>query len=54
MIGQVDQYREQADAFAEAILSGEPLDTGLGDAIANMKAIDALFRSAASGRWEKP
>ncbi|MBW9060476.1 Gfo/Idh/MocA family protein [Agrobacterium pusense] len=54
MIGQVDQYREQADAFAEAILSGEPLDTGLGDAIANMKAIDALFRSAASSRWEKP
>ncbi len=53
-IGPVDQYREQVDAFAEAVLSGRPVETGLGDAIANMKAIDALFRSAASGRWEEP
>lgn len=53
-IAHVDQYREQVDAFAEAILSGKPVETGLGDAIANMKAIDALFRSAASGHWEEP
>ncbi|GLR51696.1 Gfo/Idh/MocA family oxidoreductase [Shinella yambaruensis] len=53
-IGPVDQYREQADAFAEAVLSGKPLETGLDDAIANMRAIDALFRSAAHGRWEAP
>ena len=52
-IGPVDQYREQADAFAGAILSGAPLPTGLDDAVANMKAIDALFRSAESGRWEE-
>ncbi|CDZ73197.1 Hypothetical protein, partial CDS, partial [Neorhizobium galegae bv. orientalis] len=26
----------------------------LDDAIANMKAIDALFRSAISGRWDPP
>lgn len=52
-IGPVDQYREQVDAFAEAILFDKPLETGLDDAIANMKAIDALFRSAASGRWEE-
>ncbi|MDQ1184343.1 Gfo/Idh/MocA family protein [Agrobacterium larrymoorei] len=52
VIGPVDQYREQVDAFAEAVLSGTPLETGLDDAIANMKAIDALFRSATSGRWE--
>lgn len=45
----VDQYREQADAFCEAVLFGKPLTTGLEDAIANMKAIDALFRSAESG-----
>jgi predicted dehydrogenase len=51
-IEAVDQYREQADAFAQAVLSNVPLETGLEDAIANMKAIDALFRSAASGRWE--
>lgn len=53
-IEPVDQYREQADAFAETILSGKPLETGLEDAIANMKVIDALFRSAVSGRWEEP
>lgn len=53
-IEAVDQYREQADAFAQAVLSDAPLETGLEDAIANMKAIDALFRSAASGRWEDP
>lgn len=53
-IEAVDQYREQADAFCEAILKVKPLDTGLEDAIANMKVIDALFRSAVSGRWEQP
>lgn len=53
-IAPVDQYREQADAFAEAVLSGKPLETGLDDAVANMRAIDALFRSAVTGRWEEP
>lgn len=53
-IAPVDQYREQADDFAEAVLSGKPLETGLEDAIANMKAIDALFRSGVTGRWEEP
>ena len=53
-IAPIDQYREQADAFAEAVLSGTPLDMGLKDTVANMKAIDALFRSAVSGRWEEP
>lgn len=52
VIEPVDQYREQVDAFAQAVLSGTPLEPGLEDAIANMKAIDALFRSATSGRWE--
>lgn len=53
-IEAVDQYREQADAFCEAVLFGTPLATGLEDAVANMKVIDALFRSAESGRWEEP
>lgn len=53
-VAPVDQYREQVDAFAEAVLGGTPLAWGIDDAIANMKAIDALFRSAASGRWEQP
>ncbi|KQV40770.1 MULTISPECIES: Gfo/Idh/MocA family oxidoreductase [unclassified Rhizobium] len=53
-IEPVDQYREQADAFAEAVLSGKPPATGMEDAVANMKAIDALFRSVVTGRWEEP
>ncbi|MDQ0457584.1 Gfo/Idh/MocA family protein [Rhizobium paknamense] len=53
-IEPVDQYREQADAFCEAVLFGTPLATGLEDSVANMRVIDALFRSAESGRWEEP
>lgn len=54
IIDPVDQYREQVDAFASAILTGTPLSDGLDDAVANMKAIDALMRSTTSGRWESP
>ncbi|MCM2292339.1 Gfo/Idh/MocA family oxidoreductase [Allorhizobium sp. BGMRC 0089] len=53
-IAPVDQYREQADAFAHAVLLGLPVETGLDDALINMKTIDALFRSAESGNWEMP
>ena len=53
-IDPVDQYREQADAFAALVLSGDGSAGNLDDAIANMKVIDALFRSAATGRWETP
>ena len=50
----VDQYTLQGDAFARAILDGTPLPVPLDEAIRNMQVIDALFRSAASGRWEQP
>ncbi len=49
-----DQYTLQGDAFSRAILDGTPLEFGIEDAIANMRVIDALFRSAKSGTWEKP
>jgi predicted dehydrogenase len=49
-----DQYTLQGDAFSRAILDGSPLEFGIEDAIANMQVIDALFRSAKSGAWEKP
>lgn len=52
--GPVDQYAEQADAFARAVRSGAAAPTPLSDAIANMKVIDALFASAASGGWTTP
>jgi predicted dehydrogenase len=49
-----DQYTLQGDAFSRAILDGSPLEFPIEDAIANMRVIDALFRSAESGSWEKP
>jgi len=49
-----DQYTLQGDAFSRAILDGTPLEFPIEDAIANMRVIDALFRSAKSGSWETP
>jgi predicted dehydrogenase len=49
----VDQYTLQGDAFARAVLEGGEVPVGVEDAIANMKVIDAVFRSGKSGGWEK-
>ena len=49
-----DQYALQGDAFSRAILDKGSLPYPIEDAIANMRVIDALFRSARSGSWEKP
>jgi predicted dehydrogenase len=48
----VDQYAEEADAFARAVLGEAELPYGVEDAICNMQILDALFRSEKSGRWE--
>ena len=48
----VDQYQLQCD-LAAAVFRGEaPQEFPIEDAIANMRVIDALYRSAGSGRWE--
>jgi predicted dehydrogenase len=47
-----DQYTLQGDAFSRAIRGETPLPYGVDDAIANMRVIDALFRSEKSGAWE--
>jgi predicted dehydrogenase len=47
-----DQYGVAAATFAEAILSGSPQAIPLEDTRANMRVIDAVFRSARSGAWE--
>jgi len=49
----VDQYTEQAEAFALAILGEKPLPWGIEDAIASMKVIDAVFASEKTGAWAK-
>jgi len=50
--GPVDQYAIQGDAFSRAVLGEGDVPVSLENAVANMKVIDALFASAASGRWE--
>src|SRR3984893_2219363 len=47
-----DQYTLQGDAFSQAIRENSDVPVSLEDAIANMAVIDAVFRSAESGRWE--
>jgi len=42
----VDQYRLQVDAFCRSILDNTPVSTPLEDALANMKVIDAMFKSS--------
>ena len=49
-----DQYTLQGDAFSKAIRREGEVPCSLEDAIANMAVIEAIFRSAESGRWEKP
>ena len=49
----VDQYTLQADQFSEAIRGRATVPVPLEDAIGNMMAIDALFRSVETGRWEE-
>lgn len=46
-----DQYGVAAAVFAEAILTGGPQAIALEDACANMRVIDAVFRSAREGNW---
>ncbi len=54
LIPPADQYTIQGDAFSRAIRENTQVPVPLEDAIGNMKVIDAIFRSAASGKWERP
>ena len=49
-----DQYTIQGDAFSQAIREDDEVPVPLEDALANMKVIDAIFRSATTNRWETP
>jgi predicted dehydrogenase len=50
----VDQYTLQGDNFSGAVRGIGTVPVSVEDAIGNMAVIDALFRSAESGGWEKP
>ena len=47
-----DQYTIQGDLFSQAIQQNTEVPVPLEDALGNMAAIDALFRSASTGLWE--
>ena len=49
-----DQYTIQGDLFSRALREGTAQPIPLEDALKNMATIDAVFRSAKSGRWEAP
>jgi predicted dehydrogenase len=49
-----DQYTLQGDLFSKAILERTGTPYPLEDSTRNMAVIEAVFRSAESGRWEAP
>jgi predicted dehydrogenase len=49
-----NQFTIQADLFSKAIREDAPVPNPIEDSICNMAVIDALFRSAHSGKWEIP
>jgi predicted dehydrogenase len=49
-----DQYTLQGDRFSRAVLEHAPPPVALEDSLCNMAVIDAVARSAHSGRWEEP
>ena len=49
-----DQYTAQGDLFSRAILERSEVPYPLEMSVKNMAVIDAVFRSAQSGRWETP
>jgi predicted dehydrogenase len=50
-VGHHDQYRIQGDLFSLAILDDTPVPTPLDDAVANMRVIDRVFKSAETREW---
>ena len=49
-----DQYTLQGELFSAAILDDSAVQVPLEDALRNTAVIEALFRSAQTGQWEKP
>jgi predicted dehydrogenase len=49
-----NQFTIQADLFSRAIRENQEVPNSMEDAVCNTAVIEALFRSAQSGKWEKP
>jgi predicted dehydrogenase len=52
IIPATNQYTEEAENFALAVLGEQPNAYGVEDAITQMRVLDAIFRSEKSGGWE--
>jgi predicted dehydrogenase len=50
----VDQYTIQGDEFSRAIRGERDVPVPLEDSVKNMAVIEAIFKAADSGRWERP
>jgi predicted dehydrogenase len=48
-----NQYLLEFEAFARSLIEKTAVPTPVRDALANMAVLDAIFASAASGKWEK-
>ena len=51
---KADQYQLQGEYFSRVVRGTEKLAFGVDDAIKQARVLDAIFRSAKSGHWEKP
>jgi predicted dehydrogenase len=49
-----NQFTIQGEAFSRAVREGTSVPVPVTDAIKNMAVIEAIFRSAKSGKWETP
>jgi predicted dehydrogenase len=49
-----DQFTIQGDLFSRAILENGDVPVPIEDSIRNIAVIEAVFRSAESGKWERP
>lgn len=51
LLPAADQYTIQGDLFSRAVLENTPVPTPLEDAVANMRAIEAIVESGRQGGW---
>jgi predicted dehydrogenase len=49
-----NQFTIQAELFSKAIRENKEVPNSMEDAVCNTAVIEALFRSAQSGKWERP
>jgi predicted dehydrogenase len=49
-----NQYTVQGDVVSACIRDGKPPPVTLADSLANMRVLDAIFRSETSKSWERP